>query len=305
MPMKGRNPELIIISLILTFLFSGCDKFEGGQTVPSYIQIDTIMLQTNYSVQGTANHKIVDAWVYVDDQYMGAFEMPDVFPVLFEGVHRIEIMPGIMLNGISNTRAPYPMFKPVTVNDFQLYKDSTVTINPVTAYYDNVGFIWMEDFEDPGLSITRAPQSDTGIYRSQPENAPGIFMDEFSKYSGIAYLDDTRKYFLLQSDDGNGKGFVLNRGDYIFLELNFKTTIPVTVGMFIERYNVGIEKRPLIFLNNTNVWTKIYVNFTPMVNETADALNYKVYLEAEKSTTGGTETVMFDNIKLLSRPNAR
>ena len=305
MPLKGRNPLLIPVSLILTLMISGCDKFEGDQTVPAYIQIDTIGMETNYSVQGTANQKIVDAWVYVDDQYIGDFEMPQVFPVLYNGSHRLEIMPGIKLNGISTTRAPYPMFQPVTVSDFKLVEDSTTKINPETTYYDNVVFIWMEDFEDPSLSIKRAPQSDTAMYRTQPENAPGIFMDENSKYSGIAYLTDERKYVELQSDDGNGGGFVLNRGDYFFLELNFKTTVPVVVGMFIERYNIGIEKRSLIILNNNNTWNKIYVNFTPMVNETADAINYKVYFEAEKTTSGGTETIMFDNLKLLSRPNAR
>ncbi len=57
--------------LLLTILIStiSCEKFEGEQTIPSYISIDTFYLRDNPDIQeGKLTHDFTDAWVYVDDQ---------------------------------------------------------------------------------------------------------------------------------------------------------------------------------------------------------------------------------------------
>ncbi len=302
MRQKNAIHILFFFISIVIFLFCGCEKFTGDQTVPAYIRIDTVGFTTDYNTQGTSSNKLVDVWVYVDDELIGGFEMPTVFPVLYEGQHKIEIRPGIKLNGISDTRAPYPCLQPYIIQGINLIIDSIIRVNPETIYLSNVEFIWMEDFEDPSLAIFPTPDSDTNMTRTAP-NAPGAFIDPYSSYSGIAFLDSQRNYMILQSDDGNGEGFVLDRGDYIFLEINVKSTIPVAVGMMIKRSGLGIEKRPFIFLNKSEDWNKVYVNFTPMVNETTDAIDFRVFFEAEIPDTEDNAVIMFDNIKLLSRPN--
>lgn len=302
MRQKSTTIILFFFISILIFSFYRCDKFEGNQTVPAYISIDSVGFTTDYNTQGTASNKFVDAWVYIDDQLVGGFEVPTVFPVLYEGQHRLEIIPGIKLNGISETRAPYPCLEPFLMQGINLFIDSIVHVRPETVYRSNVVFIWMEDFEDPSLSIFCHPESDTNMTRTPPD-APGAFLDQYSAYSGITNLDTVRNYIYLQSDDDNGEGFALDRGDYIFLEINIKSEIPVAVGMLIKRSSLGIEKRPFIFLNKSEDWNKIYVNFTPMVNETTDAINYRVFFEAELPSGNDHAVIMFDNIKLLSRPN--
>jgi len=52
--------------LSLLLLYS-CNKEEP---IPAYIHIDKIDLKTNYSIQGSNSHKIIDAWIYVDDQLL-------------------------------------------------------------------------------------------------------------------------------------------------------------------------------------------------------------------------------------------
>lgn len=89
--------------------------------MPSYLYIEKIGLNTQYE-QGTASHKITDAWVYVDETLIGAFELPATIPILTEGLKKITIRPGIKLNGISNTRAIYPYFTPI-VKDIALVRD--------------------------------------------------------------------------------------------------------------------------------------------------------------------------------------
>jgi hypothetical protein len=296
-------PGAWMLFMFAVFALSACDKFEGDQTVPSYLRIDSLGFYSENDIQGTRKQKIVDAWIYVDDDLIGGFELPADIPVLSEGTHKLEIRPGIMLNGIADTRAPYPCIQPITIQNFDFYTDSVVSAFGTTTYYENAEFVWMEDFEDPSLAIHESVSSDTVIYRTAPANAPGAFLDAFSQYSGISYMDKQRKYVQLVSDDGNGGGFVFDRGDFIFLEMHYRNNVPIVVGLYIELMDQTIEERSFLVVNPTDDWNKIYVNFTPIVNETVDALNYKIYIEGYNSEGEDSAFIMLDNLKLVTRPN--
>jgi len=300
------SDSLIYFSYLVAFaliFLAGCDKFEGDQTVPSYLKIDSLNFITDPDMQGTSNQKIVDAWVYVDDDLIGGFEMPAIIPVLVEGNHKLEIRPGIVLNGISDTRAPNPVFQPVIYEDFNFFPDSVVAVTGTSSYLSNAEFVWMEDFEDASLAIHESANSDTVMARTEPAGAPEALIDDYSQYSGITYVDADHPYVQLVSDDGNGDGFVFDRGDFIFLELNYRNNIPMVVGVYIRLTDNTIEERPFLIINPSENWNKIYVNFTPIVNETLDAVNYTIYIEAQ--TTAGQESdyISLDNIKLVTRPN--
>ena len=291
---------LVFLCIIL---LAGCDKFEGDQTVPSYLGIDSLVFETNNDLQGTNNQEISDVWVYVDDDLVGGFEMPATFPVLAEGIHKLEIRAGIILNGISDTRAPNPCWKPIIFDAFNFTPDSITRVSGTSSYYDNVEFVWMENFEDASLAIRESQNSDTGIVRTQPANAPEAFIEEFSQYSGISYLDENRPYLQLVSDNGDGGGFVFDRGDFIFLELNYKNNIPLVIGVYIKLMDNTVEERSFLVVSPSDDWNKIYVNFTPIVNETNDALSYTVYIEAQLPDDSGSAVILLDNIKLVTRPN--
>jgi hypothetical protein len=293
-----------LLLFVVSMFFSGCDKFEGNQEIPSYIRIDSLVFTTDFTSQGTAAHKMVDAWVYVNDQLIGGFELPAEFPVLQEGDCRLEIRAGIKLNGISDTRAPYPCIAPYKISSILLEPANSISLTPTFEYFSNTEFVWREELEDASLALREGNKSDTGIYRTQPENFPGAYLDEYSQYSGIAYLDDERSVLELETDNGDGEGFVFDRGDFVFLEAQFKTTVPILVGMYIRRTSVGgVEDRPFIVLNTSDDWNKIYINFTPIVNEVADAVNFKIYFLATKQEGEADHEIMFDNLKLITRPN--
>lgn len=291
----------VVVAMIF---FNSCNKFEGDQQIPSYIRVDSIGFSCDYELEGTEDQSINDAWLYVNDQLIGGFEVPAEIPVLHQGNCKIEIRPGVKLNGIADTRAPYPYLVPYIIPEIMLVPDSTVIIYPETEYRSNTVFVWMEDFEDPALSLVSGNGTDTGLYITSPANSPDAFLDEYSEFSGKVTLDEENSYMLLQSDDGTGEGFVLTKGYFIFLELNFKVDIPVLVGLFIKQQDNSILKTPYIFLNTTKEWKKIYVNFTPKVLDAAGAQNFKIYFEASRSSSDpSTAAIMFDNIKLLSRQN--
>src|SRR3989337_3990814 len=85
-----------------------CNKEEP---IPSYIHIDAINLSTNYTIEGSSSNKILNAWIYIDDQSVGAFELPCTVPVLAVGSHEIKIQAGIKENGIDATRIYYPFYE--------------------------------------------------------------------------------------------------------------------------------------------------------------------------------------------------
>lgn len=294
----------LLFFLVLILILTSCDKFDGDQEIPSYISIDTIGFTTDFSSEGTEKQRIVDAWLYVDDQLIGGFEMPFNIPVLDEGPVKVEIRPGIILNGISATRAPYPYFEPIVFEDFILEVDEIATISGIeTVYRGNTEFVWREEFEDEALAIVVGPNGDAEIERTSPANSPSAFLDENSEYSGVVSLSSENPVMVLQSDDGNNSGFELRQGNFIFLELHYKSDVPITIGMFINQQNQFIEKRQFVGLNPTDEWKKVYINFTPIVNEEVAAIDFRVFFESFASIEQQVSRVYLDNIKLLSRQN--
>ena len=88
--------------LFLLILLS-CEKVDTN-TIPGFIKINDISLNSNISTN------ITDAWVYIDDNLQGVYELPTNFPILEEGIHKLRIKAGIKDNGIGGTRIPYPFY---------------------------------------------------------------------------------------------------------------------------------------------------------------------------------------------------
>lgn len=280
--------KIRIIPLILILLLSFSCKREVLDLKPSYISIDSIGLVTN-SFQGTASHNITDAWIYLNDEVQGIYELPCKFPVLAEGMQKITVRPGIKINGIASTRMYYPFYEPIVYN-VNLVKDSTVHLSPVTSYNPAVVFAWMEDFEDAGLSIERTSKSQVDIGKTSDTHE--VFD---GNYSGKIVLDSNRLLFECYSSNS----FVLNGNAINFLELNYKNNYDVTIGVFAYKTSETLQRSVLV-LNKTTVWKKIYVNLSNAVAENMTAANFKVFIGILKNATDSDiPTVYLDDIKLI------
>lgn len=280
-------------------MLSSCYKFDGNQTIPSYLKIDTVLLNTYYPDEGSNSNAIKDVWVYVNDQQIGAFELPAKFPVLAMENQSLEIRPGIKVNGISSTRAPYPFYKPIIYNDFLFVPDSTMlVVNPTTEYYSNVNFMWMEDFEHPGISLVESSSSDTNIIRTQPANNPEAYISENSKYSGVIHLTSTNIDYSASSSNSYP---IPVQGSPTLLELDFKTNNYINIGILIQE-NGNFIKIPLVILNHSDTWNKIYVNLGPNLSLHPQATDFKVFFESVLEDNLTSATIYLDNIKLINRP---
>ena len=292
-----NNYKLYSIFFILLILLNSCEKFKGDQTIPSYIQIDTLYLIDNPLLEeGSLSHNITDVWIYVDDQIIGAFELPALFPVLHQGKHKLTISAGIKLNGIAATRVPYPFYKPIIIGDFDFVIDSIIKIDTSTMYYDNTDFPWKENFEDAFITLETTTKSDTTLeikYHDPNDEVLG-------HKSGLVYLDDVKIIFECATNVGEDEGFVLpGGGASVFLELNYKTNNEVVIGLFINSYSQVIQQ-PVLNLNPSNgLWKKIYVNFTSIVSSSTNAIDFNVFLGAVKQYDVANPEILFDNIKLI------
>jgi len=275
--------------LISTLLFSSCTAFEGEQTIPAYIHIDTILLTPNPDVQGSNSNKITDAWVYIDDELVGTFEMPCTFPVLKTGKHNIKVLAGIKMNGIASTRVYYPYYKAYTT-DITLTEEETDTLRPIVSYYPSTKFVWIEDFENGGSSFERTSRSDTIL---EVTTNPSLVFE--GDYSGAIYLGDSALIFEVSSLEG----FVLPKTQPVFLELNYKTNNYLTVGILGNTPGQVVQTSVMV-LNHTSKWNKVYINLTADIGQISDASDFKIFIGMLREEGVEHPEAFIDNIKLVT-----
>ncbi len=288
--------------LVWLFALTGCYKFEGDQTIPAYISISGINLETYYPEQGTNSDDIDDIWVYVDDGLLGVFEFPDsipaIFPVLAAGKHKLEIRPGIKLNGISSTRVPYPFYKPIVFEEFDFVPGTTQSLGELTtSYFSDTKFAWLEDFEQPNISIESTSWSDTTIKHTEPENNPVAFLSPDSRYSGVINLDsDSSEYGGTSYNSFEAQ----TAGTIIIMEMNFKTNNYITTGLLI-RDNSTVDEKDLVILNHADDWKKIYINLGANLSLYPTAIDYKIIFRAGLESYSSEAQILLDNIKIVYR----
>lgn len=276
-----------------------CERFEGDQTVPAYLHVDTIILESNPLLEeGYLTQNFTDVWVYVDDQIIGAFELPATIPILANGDHKVALYAGVMYNGISGTRGAYLFTRPRIYQDMELFMDSVITRNPRVSYYDNCKFLWMEDFEGT-LSIAVTSNSDTSIMKHYHPEA-----DEFlGLISGMGNLDEEHKVWEVTSFDPESPGFDFpSGGQPVFLEMDYNTNNYMAVGIFVTEIGSGITQHPVVIFQPTDgEWKKVYVNLSPAISAFNTGDYFNVFLRADKDNSVDHPVILVDNLKLINR----
>jgi hypothetical protein len=273
-----HNVRNYILLLVVFFAFNSCSKDELEAEVPSYVQINPFTLTTT-PAQGSSSHNITDAWVYIDNDLVGVFELPAKFPVLKEGNHKIDVYPGIKENGIAERRAKYLFYNEHSAQ-ITLEKNKTTEVNPVTTYTSGTTFYWMEDFETASLPFGYSAISDTIIYKSS-DSFEGFYSGKVSLIPGMDFFECMTPSF---SD--------LPKTKTVFLELDFKTNQPVLVGLYADSDQLGV-----FYLNSTDTWKKIYLNFTEPIKTRSYAAQYKIFFGIDSKVD--YPEFMFDNLKIV------
>lgn len=276
--------------LFFVVFLASCAK---GDKVPAYVEIPGFTLVTT-TEQGLATTKITEAWVSVDESFVGVWELPARVPVLAEGAHRLDVVPGVKRNGLFDDRLQYPFYTAWTGTS-TLLREGTTSIAPAIAYQSNAE-IWLEGFEDTFVRLNTTDESDTTLLRITPTEEPGLLFLQNTP-CGAFRLDAAHPYIKAYSDED----FEVNGGP-VFLELDYRNDLLLTVGAIV---NVeGSETTvPLVLLvptrrsDGTMPWNKVYIDLSSVFN--AGVTQRDIYFEASLPSGSSAAEIYLDNIKLL------
>jgi len=305
--MKRRY--LLVFGIFL--LFFSCNKFKGSQEIPAYLRIEPWSLVTDYEREGAATHAITDAWVYVDGNLHGCFELKQhndgvyaMIPILEHGEHNLQIYPGVKLNGISSTRIQYPCYKPYKIK--RMLKEGKVdTISPLTTYYSidstSLKFQLMEDFEDVNNIRLYIDTNFSHAVRERVDHNvdTNAWLDPVDPinhhWSGHIHLGDSIHKFSLVSGEITN---IPDPGNYILLELDHKCDEDFLFGMYLFSSQYGLVDKELVYVKGSDTWKKIYLNLSPTLSDNYHALYYKFYMKGIVDTITEAD-YYFDNVKLV------
>ena len=287
----------VLASIAGLLLATACDRNDEN-LIPCNIRVDDVDLVSNPSIQhleGSLSHQITDIWIYVEDQskqeFIGVYELPVTFPVLKEGVYTLRIKPGIKINGIAETRGEYPFYDSYDIQ-FDFIRDTVLDVNPRFMYADFCEFVWSEDFEDALVSMKKSNRSDTSVLVTSSDGE--VFEGE---YSGKISLDADRFFF----EGFSSEAFDLpGQGTEVYMEIDFMTNTEVTVGLMVN-FLLESTLAPVVILNETDEWKKIYINLKNAVSTYTTAISFNVFLSATKPVNVQESLILIDNLKLIHK----
>lgn len=286
----------LLISICIIFIGSCSVLDNKEEDIPTYISIKEIDLLTHEG-QGTDDHKITYAWVYANDQFVGAYEIPALVPVLTQGTANIKVAGGIEVNGIGEFPDVYPFYefysadltmKPGSIIDFSedsvnAGENSNRRSFPILTYFDPGLVFNIEDFENTSIGNT----FNIGVTEDPAEVFEGNVTGKITMPADTSYFFAKSSWNL---DD-------VPKGNEVFLEINYLTNCPVGFGVYtlnpVERKIFGKG------INPNGAWNKIYFRLTQEFAQNVNTNNFEIYLEIFKPDHISECEIYLDNIKLI------
>lgn len=259
-------------------LISGCELLDPAEQIPSYLQIDSFhMVDNPIANEGSLSHDIRDAWVFVDDELIGIYELPAKIPVLQSGNHKLTIGPGILVSANSTIRDNYPFYNAYTDDDFLFESGVTHTVSPVSSYRDpgnTYAYEIIDDFESIISQIDSFSGSQVPLIRTNEEGF--VFEGEGS---GLAEIKSTDTAAYFRSDvavlPGNGKT--------TYLEIDYYSDYTFTVYGRAINTDLSDQTFELLTLKPTTdedgeePWKKVYINMTSMTSGASNPEGFYIF----------------------------
>ncbi len=296
--MAGKLRTVLAAASLIFVLACNRDSFEA--IPPAYLSIPAIQLVVepqNARALGSAHSDITTAWVYVNGEPVGVFELPAVVPIAASGSKEVEIYPGITMNGINATRAIYVPYQ-VLKENVELKALDTVSLQDYTTRYTpSASVSIIEDFDQSGLNLSPTNRSDTSVFKTN--DSTEIFVnpvqDEDNGKAGKVVLDSERSFFELATTESYSLPIT---GQSIYLEMTYKTEVPIIVGV-IAKSPLGDVQASTLGLRPVDEWNKVYVNLITEVLAYPDANSFQIYIAGEMPGNLQTATILLDNLKIV------
>lgn len=265
--------------LLLVLLVASCKPSDDD--IPSYLYIPAMDVFVTDPLQGTTSSNIPDVWVYVNDEIQGIYQLPVTLPVRATGTTKLTLSPGILANGISTTRVQYPFY-----TDTIMYRDlvagQTDTLYPAVTYRAATQYLLVEDFEN-GNEFSNI---------SRINDAANVFE---GNSSGQMIIDTNRNTRIVTNTK-----FQVNQEDgvIVFVELDYKSSHTMQAGIIATSNTQGSFVITKVNISPKDEWNKIYLNFTPEINNTL-AYEFQFFLQVNEQGSTDDINIYIDNVKIL------
>lgn len=283
-----RNFIYCLSFFLLSILVTSCGKDKKAE-IASYLSIDKITVEdTNGNPISSGD---LDAWVYINDQFKGTFELPTRIPILEKGSQHVEIRAGVAENGVYDLKVVYPFYSIYSeVVDFQ--KEQIHHISPVVNYSKSakINTAWSgADFEG-GINFTKSFKSDT-IFVQTP-NITG--KPEYGNFVGSFFLTEENYVFEAYTDPIID---VPRNNPEIWMEMDYMGDEILAVGVY--RGMDFSDPFPLVYFKPQSAWKKVYIKLAAGILSFPNAPQYRFFIHSQKMNSLPVSMTSVDNVKLL------
>jgi hypothetical protein len=276
-----------------------CEKSDPAENVPAYLYLTPFTLSVDAAAQGSASHRITEAWLSVDGAFLGAYSLPATVPVLGRGETRLALSPGIRDNGIARTPEIYPFYQPFETM-LELVPAQLDTLRLQTRYRPQTRFAFIEDFER-GTPIFDELRQGSSENRLRPTTTDADVFE--GRFSGLIRLNQNNPTVELATVSRFRE--MPAAGRPVYLEVNYKSEVPVLfgiIGYLPQTPGEGFSLFDPGFLPRED-WNKIYFNLTLLFQQ-ANFSEYQIALFATIPLENGRlsrdeANIWLDNIKLV------
>jgi hypothetical protein len=273
----------ILLSVTTILLSWGCNIINPAEKIPTYIHIDS------FQFEGTQSHDIKCAWVYYNNNPIGAFDLPCTVPIITSGTTgELQIAPAILINGRNERPVAYPFYT-IDVSTLETRPGEIVYRTPKTKYFDSVRFFTISDFE-AGITKFAKWGGTTGIIAVTADS-----LKFEGTGTGAVFLGSSAD----SSIDSTSTGFTIPSGAS-FIEFDYKSSIPFAFGMqgfLTSSFSTNVEY--LAGVSPNDKWQKFYLNTTGYVNNHVGG-TYYLYLKTSMPSGQTNGRLLIDNIKLVT-----
>jgi len=289
--MRKNKGEWVFLAFFLAFCCWGCS--EGLEAdIPTFLVIDEFEFTTVDS-QGSASSFIRDVWVYENNEFLGAFELPATVPVIGEGERQVTLFPGIREDGSSERPRLFFLYDTDTFS-YDAKSGEEIYYKPSTTYDERIRFSFIEDFEDGNLFAADFDGNDsTGLVRTTDEVFEG-------NYSGKIAVTDSFPAVVVGT--ANAFGPFLERGTQVFFEFDYNCDVPLTIGYLgLDGQGQQVDFLKVTLLP-TEGWRKAYINFSEefrLDQVVAAQMLIRVDLDERFGQSGDQGRALLDNLKLI------
>jgi len=263
-------------------LMNRCKIIDPKEKVPTFVHIDSFRFETSDL------HDIRYAWVYYNNNPIGAFDLPATVPVMASGSGEIKVLPGVPINGRGERPVAYPFYKGYTYT-LNEAPGQIVNLSPSTRYFDSTKFLVISEFEAGITKFAKVAGTTTIVSSSDPSivfegtGTGAVFLNSPTDST----VDSTRNSFKVGLSAA-------------FIEFDYKSSVNAVFGMKGVLGGVVTTDVEAIagVLPNTS-WSKFYLNVTSFVNKYQGG-DYYLFIKTNVPAGQANGQLLIDNIKLVS-----